>query len=241
MPVPVLEFWHFKASRTGWRNIALGFQKGKRNNIQKLILNDVFVDDLVIEYVADCIAAVKNVELTAFGRSNDGDGQTKNIWETIADRIIDDDVLLDNLDLSLIDFTNDTVDDIARCVANVKSAKLVNVEMTKKQWARFAIEMNRSDKKLICLHYDEVDEIEKVCTRAFARTISAVDEIRLSDVQIIPKLWEEIGREIRQPHSKLKKLILKFSAPDQKSAFALNPLDGFRVIENAKTTVYERF
>ena len=77
--------------------------------------------------------------------------------------------------------------------------------MTKKQWSKFAIELNRSDKKLTCLHYEQLDEIDPSVTRSFARTISAVNEIRLSDMKITADQWEEVGREIKKPHSMLKK------------------------------------
>lgn len=291
LTVPVLEFWHFESSRTCWKNIALAFQNEKIN-VQKFILNDAMIDDSVIEYVAESIVAVRHVELTAFARESGGN--MKYVWEVLGERLLEESVILESLALCQIDITNDTVEQISRCISNVKSVKLINIEMTKKQWAKFAIELNRSDKRLTCLHYEQLDDIDPAITRSFARTISAVDEIRLSDVKITADQWEEIGREIKQPHSMLKKislyemtfsnnefamfsrcvedvpeveftelhltrgqwgviarklsspdirtkkLLLTFSSPDKDSAFALNSMDGFKLIENGKTSVYQR-
>ena len=69
--VPVLEFWHFEASAPCWKNIACAFQSGK-SNVHMLALNDAMIDDSAIEYVAECIAAVRHVELT-FGQSSCGE------------------------------------------------------------------------------------------------------------------------------------------------------------------------
>ena len=290
--IPILEFWHFEADNLCWKNIALAFQCANLN-IMKLILNDGLIDESVIEYARECIASVRNVELTAFGGPNCGN--EKYVWDMLADRLAKEDVVLEYLVLSQTNFTNENVEEVAQCVSSVANVKIVNVDMTKKQWAKFAIELNRSDKSLTTLEYAHVDVVDPGVTRSFARTVSAVSEIRLSDIRISTDQWEEIGREIQQPHSKLKKLALhdmnfsnnefamlsrciqdiaelefselhlsrsqwgmianklscpdiktkklhlSFPSPDKDSAFALRSMDGFKLTENGKTSVYERY
>ena len=39
-------------------------------------------------------------------------------------------------------------------------------------------------------------------------TVSSVPELRLTEARLTADQWEEVGKEIRQPHSKLRKLHL---------------------------------
>ena len=41
-----------------------------------------------------------------------------------------------------------TIDSLAECVASVPRVTIVNNTMNKKQWARFAVEMNRTEKRI---------------------------------------------------------------------------------------------
>ena len=53
-----------------------------------------------------------------------------------------------------------------------------------------------------------LEEVEPDHGRYLARSISAVEEIRLSEVRLSVDQWQEIGKEIKQPHSKLRRLSL---------------------------------
>ena len=41
-----------------------------------------------------------------------------------------------------------TIDSLAECVASVPRVTMINNTMNKKQWARFAVEMNRTEKRI---------------------------------------------------------------------------------------------
>ena len=49
-----------------------------------------------------------------------------------------------------------------------------------------------------------IDEVEYDQGRYLARSISAVEEIHLTDVKLSADQWEELGKELKQPHSKLR-------------------------------------
>ena len=53
-----------------------------------------------------------------------------------------------------------------------------------------------------------LEEVEPDHGRYLARSISAVEEIRLSEVRLSVDQWQEIGKEIKQPHNKLRRLSL---------------------------------
>ena len=53
-----------------------------------------------------------------------------------------------------------------------------------------------------------LEEVEPDHGRYLARSISAVEEIKLSEVRLSVDQWQEIGKEIKQPHNKLRKLSL---------------------------------
>ena len=40
--------------------------------------------------------------------------------------------------------------------------------------------------------------------RYLAMTVSSVPELRLTEARLTADQWEEVGKEIRQPHSKLR-------------------------------------
>ena len=57
-------------------------------------------------------------------------------------------MVLETLILKQIDLDTTIIESFANCITNVKHAIIVNNEMNKKQWARFALEINRTDKRL---------------------------------------------------------------------------------------------
>ena len=57
-------------------------------------------------------------------------------------------IYLETLILKQTYLDNTIIDSIANCITNVKHAIIVNNEMNKKQWARFALEINRTEKRL---------------------------------------------------------------------------------------------
>ena len=57
-------------------------------------------------------------------------------------------MILETLILKQTDLDNTIIDSFANCITNVKHAIIVNNEMNKKQWARFALEINRTEKRL---------------------------------------------------------------------------------------------
>ena len=53
-----------------------------------------------------------------------------------------------------------------------------------------------------------MDEVESGQGCYLARSISAVDEIHLTDVKLSADQWEELGKELKQPHNKLRYFVL---------------------------------
>ena len=61
-------------------------------------------------------------------------------------RLHDPEVVLRNLILKQT--VVETVETMVTCLTNIETVKLVNIDMNKKQWARFALEINKSEKKI---------------------------------------------------------------------------------------------
>ena len=57
---------------------------------------------------------------------------------------------------------------------------------------------------MIYIEFLTLEDVEADQGRYLARVISAVDVIKLSEARLTTDQWEEIGKEIRQPHSKLR-------------------------------------
>ena len=108
--------------------------------------------------------------------------------------------------------------------------------MNRKQWVKFAVNMNRSDKRLRSLGtvlFSTVSHLTPLvssiwwvggagagpgplpgqnCLRRGHRegkqtqsVLSDIDSLRqFNDAKLSPEHWEEIGREIKQPHNKLR-------------------------------------
>ena len=56
--------------------------------------------------------------------------------------------LLETLVLKQCVIENDSIDSIASTITNVTNVKLINNDMNKRQWAKFAVELNKSEKKI---------------------------------------------------------------------------------------------
>ena len=76
----------------------------------------------------------------------------------------------------------------------------------------------------MCPAFDQLEELEPDQGRYLARTVSAVETVKVSrllschnlmrslmsavcqfsDAKLSPEHWEEIAREIKQPHNKLR-------------------------------------
>ena len=56
--------------------------------------------------------------------------------------------LLETLVLKQCVIENDSIDSIASSITNVTNVKLINNDMNKRQWAKFAVELNKSEKKI---------------------------------------------------------------------------------------------
>ena len=55
---------------------------------------------------------------------------------------------LDTLTLKQTHFVEETVDDLSSCLTMIPNVKIVNTDMNRKQWVKFAVNINRSDKRL---------------------------------------------------------------------------------------------
>ena len=77
-------------------------------------------------------------------------GKLNYFWSMFSQRLTNSEniMVLETLILKQIDLDNTIIESIASCVTNVKHAIIVNNEMNKKQWARFALEVNRTEKRL---------------------------------------------------------------------------------------------
>ena len=71
-----------------------------------------------------------------------------NFWSQFYSRLQEEDVKLDSLTLKQTRFMDETLDDLSGCLTMIPNVKVVNSEMTRKQWAKFAVNINRSDKRL---------------------------------------------------------------------------------------------
>ena len=58
--------------------------------------------------------------------------------------------------------------------------------------------------KVIYLEFITLEDVEAEQGRYLARVVSAVEVVKLSEARLTADQWEEIGKEIRQPHSKLR-------------------------------------
>ena len=55
---------------------------------------------------------------------------------------------LESLTLKQTHFVEETVDDLSNCLTMIPHVRIVNTDMNRKQWAKFAVNINRSDKRL---------------------------------------------------------------------------------------------
>ena len=55
---------------------------------------------------------------------------------------------LDTLTLKQTHILEETVEDLSGCLTLIPHVRIVNTEMNRKQWVKFAVNINRSDKRL---------------------------------------------------------------------------------------------
>ena len=55
---------------------------------------------------------------------------------------------LDTLTLKQTQFAEETLDDLSSCLTMIPNVRMVNTEMNRKQWVKFAVNINRSEKRL---------------------------------------------------------------------------------------------
>ena len=58
LPLPVLELWHFNAGQECWSDISKSLQI-EGSITQKLVLNDVFLSEEIMEKVTECCVSVR--------------------------------------------------------------------------------------------------------------------------------------------------------------------------------------
>ena len=91
---------------------------------------------------------IRTCELDAVGKSYPG--KCNYFWSMFSQKLHNSEnlMVLETLILKQIDLDTTIIESFANCITNVKHAIIVNNEMNKKQWARFALEINRTDKRL---------------------------------------------------------------------------------------------
>ena len=163
---PVLELWHLKADPVSWLNLASSLTSGK-TVIPKIVLHDVVLkeDEAINGIVEACVGVrleeqnnliicstkifyYRTCELDALGKSFPR--KLKYFWSILSQKLNDSEsiIVLETLVFKQTEMDNDAIESIANCIINVKHVIMVNIEMNKKQWARFALEINRTEKKL---------------------------------------------------------------------------------------------
>ena len=74
-----------------------------------------------------------------------------NFWSQFYSRLQEDDIKLDSLTLKQIRYSEETLEELSGCLTLITNVRIVNNEMNRKQWAKFAVTINRSEKRLRCL------------------------------------------------------------------------------------------
>ena len=88
---------------------------------------------------------IRTCELEAIGRSCKG--SSLSFWEVLH-RKLQNETFLETLIIKQLVIDNDNAEIIASCVTNVRNVLIESIDMNKKQWVKFAVELNRSDKKI---------------------------------------------------------------------------------------------
>ena len=63
-------------------------------------------------------------------------------------RKLQNETFLETLIIKQLVIDNDNAEIIASCVTNVRNVLIESIDLNKKQWVKFAVELNRSDKKI---------------------------------------------------------------------------------------------
>ena len=75
----------------------------------------------------------------------------------------------------------------------------------------------------------------------FCRCLSDVAEIVLSNLDLSRSQWGAIAKRLSSPDIKTCRLILTSTKEEKESMLALNALEGFKLLEKGKLTVFERY
>ena len=165
--IPVLEFWHFSANQDVWKCLSKTLLS-RMVDIQKLILNDVTLTDDNVDEVVSCCVNVRydmmiqnrvrsyngntfrECELEAIGKSCKS--LLTSFWMLLRNRLQNEsERTVKVMILKQLLISSENVDNIASCITSVEKVKINSIEMTKKQWVKFGIELNKSKKILQCL------------------------------------------------------------------------------------------
>ena len=75
----------------------------------------------------------------------------------------------------------------------------------------------------------------------FSRCLDDVVEIVLSNLDLSRSQWGVIAKRLSNPETKTSRLILTSTKEEKESMLALNSLQGFKLLEKGKMTVFERY
>ena len=75
----------------------------------------------------------------------------------------------------------------------------------------------------------------------FSRCLDDVVEIVLSNLDLSRSQWGVIAKRLSNPDTKTSRLILTSTKEEKESMLALNSLQGFKLLEKGKMTVFERY
>ena len=75
----------------------------------------------------------------------------------------------------------------------------------------------------------------------FCRCLDDVVEIVLTNLDLSRSQWGMIAKRLSNPDTKTSRLILNSNKEEKESLLALNALQGFKLLEKGKMTVFERY
>ena len=118
--------------------------------------------------------------------------------------------------------------------------QFIDAKLSPEQWEEIGREIKRPHNKLRELHLSDLtfknDEFAMFC-----RCLSDVAEIVLSNLDLSRSQWGAIAKRLSSPDIKTCRLILTSTKEEKESMLALNALEGFKLLEKGKLTVFERY
>ena len=100
-------------------------------------------------YLLTISVLCRHCELEGLGKS--AHGKCCSFWSQFYSRLQEDDIKLDSLTLKQIRYSEEMQEELYGSLTMITNVTIVNNEMNRKQWAKFAVTINRSDKRLRCL------------------------------------------------------------------------------------------